>query len=221
MSVLMGWIDIEVKDKSGKVTQRGRHEMRSFLNNFLRVIAGYFNTPGSGAADVPVTIVDPTGSSATIYTEWYGKAAGGLGYLSGGIAMAARAPAGDASYGVVVGSGVASVALDQYKLDTPIPQGTGAGQLDHRDMTVVDMGLDESATPPVYRVRLIRTLSNGSTTPVTINEVGLMARSYWKEGGYLRNDVKYLIARDVLPSSYTVQPGGVATVALTVEVTMG
>ena len=35
---------------------------------------------------------------------------------------------------------------------------------------------------------------------MTVREVGLAARSYWKDSGGVRQDIKYLVARDVLPT---------------------
>jgi hypothetical protein len=84
-----------------------------------------------------------------------------------------------------------------------------------------DLGLDTGVTPPVYRFRFTRTFSNLSGAAININEVCIIARSQWRDGVGVTNDVKYMIARDVLPSTYTVPNGGSATVAVTVEVVVG
>jgi hypothetical protein len=81
--------------------------------------------------------------------------------------------------------------------------------------------LDTGVLPPVYRFRLLRTFTNVSGAVVNINEVGIVARSYWKNVSGVVNDVKFLIARDVLSTTYSVPNGGSATVTVTIEVEVG
>jgi hypothetical protein len=130
------------------------------------------------------------------------------------------------TYGIIVGSGTTvPTSLDQfYNLESKIAHGTSSGQLDYGPHTFYDLGLDTGVTPPVYRYRLVRTFTNLSGAGININEVGIVARSYWCDSvmpTIVRNDVKYLIARDVLSTTYTVPNGGSATVAITVEVEVG
>ncbi|MCL7393200.1 MAG: hypothetical protein LZ162_06205 [Thaumarchaeota archaeon] len=210
-----GFIEIEVMDRGGQVIQRGRHEMHSFVNNFLKVLEGEMRAGGGATVSLSVTAID--GTSKTILTEWGGTYA----VYGGGTTMALKAPDDDSSYGIVVGSGTTPVNLNSYALASPISHGTGAGQLDYDAVTLEDLGLDTSVSPPVYRLRISRGFKNLSGGDVNINEVGLIARNYWKHRDALQNDVKFLIARDVLPSTYTVPNGGSAVVAVIVEVVMG
>jgi hypothetical protein len=222
---MRGYIEILVKDRDGRIVQYGRHEMRSLLNNFLKVLEGFLGAVGgaslgTGGVVKSATVTAPDGTSKTIYIEWY--AASSSYYYGGGTAMGAMAPDNDDSYGIIVGDGLSPVALDQYVLTRKIFHGTGSGQLDYGAMSVEDIGLDISVSPPIYRLRLIRSFTNFSGAAININEVGILARNYWYDGTYgVRNDVKYLIARDVLPMTYTVPNGGVATVAVTLEVEVG
>jgi hypothetical protein len=135
--------------------------------------------------------------------------------------MAMSAPDNDDTYGIVVGSGTIGLSLDQYAPASKIPHGTGSGQLDYGLHVYEDLGLDTGVTPPVCRFRFTRTFSNLSGAAININEVCIVARSFWRDGVSIVNDVKYMIARDVLPSTYTVPNGGSATVAITVEVVVG
>jgi hypothetical protein len=219
---MKGFIEIEVRDREGRVIQRGRHEMKSFTNNFLKVIEGFFNAYGNyppvyeAVPASKATVVAPDGTSKDVWTEVYSHS-----HRCGGVAMATRAGGGVDSYGIVVGSGTAPFNLNNYVLTTKITHGTGAGQLNYDPMSLDDLGLDTSVSPPVYRVRLVRGFKNLTTSPITITEVGVIARAYWKYSGAVINDVMFLIARDVLPTSYTVPAGGSATVAVVIEVTMG
>jgi len=221
-----GWIEVEVRGPDGKVVQRGKCEMRSFLNNLLRIFEGLMKAIGGAALTysgtvASTTVIAPDGTSKTVWTEWYAPDTATSYFYAGGTPMALKAGDNDDSYGIIVGSGTISVALDQYSLASKISHGTSAGQLDYDPMTVEDLGLDTSVSPPVYRFRFIRTFKNLSGGSININEVGLAARSYWKDYVYIRQDVKYLIARDVLPATYTVPNGGSATVVVVVEVVLG
>ncbi|MEM2163681.1 MAG: hypothetical protein QXR62_04575 [Candidatus Bathyarchaeia archaeon] len=221
-----GWIDVEVRDRDGRIIQKGKHEMHSFLNNLLRMFLGWFNASGGtppstyGGPIASTPIVDTAGSTVSVYIENYAvitnAPTGG-----GGCPICCKAPAGDGSYGILVGSGTGSISLDQYNLVSPIPQGTGSGQLDYRETSVDDLGVDTNVIPPTYRWRIRRSILNSSDANITFSEVGLFARSYWKDGAAVRQDIKYILGRDVLSTPYTIPAGGSATVAITVEVKLG
>jgi len=229
LNPMKGFIEIEVRDREGRVIQKGRHEMRSFTNNFLKILEGFFNAygnypPGYDARPATkTTVVAPDGTSKDAWIEAYFYYAYGVNTYtySGGVAMATRAGAGVDSYGIVVGSGTAPFNLNDRALATKIAHGTGAGQLSYDPVSLDDLGLDTSVSPPVYRLRLVRGFKNLTSSPITITEVGVFARNYWKHYASVFVDVMFLIARDVLPSSYTVPAGGSATVAVVIEVVMG
>lgn len=217
-----GFIEVEVRDPEGRVLQKGKHEMRSFVNNFLKVLEACGRASGGvgpsfSGTIASATVVGTDGSSKTMLVEYYAS----NNYYAGGTAIALNAPDNNSSYGIVVGSDISPVNLNNYALVSPISHGTSAGQLDYDAMTIEDLGLDQSVSPPVYRFRLIRVFKNVSGSSVNVNEVGLVARSYWKDQAGVNSDVRYLIARDVLPSTYTIPNGGSATVVVTVEVVLG
>jgi hypothetical protein len=220
---LRGYIEVEVRDREGRIVGRGRHEMRSFLNNLLRILEGEMKAKGGATLDTynvavaSATVTLINGSSATAYTEYYS----GGSTQGGGVPFAVKAPDDDDTYGIVVGTGTLELSLDQYAPASKIAHGTGSGQLDYGLSSYEDLGLDTGVTPPVYRFRITRTFSNLSGAAININEVCLFARSYWKYSSATSNDVKYMIARDVLSTTYTVPNGGTATVAVTVEVVVG
>jgi hypothetical protein len=227
LNPLRGYIEVEVRDREGRIVGRGRHEMRSFLNNLLRILGGMMDAAGGFPATSPgagvvvrtsTTVITLAGSSATAYTE---AQMGSGGNYGGGVVFAVKAADNDDTYGIIVGSGTVGVALDQYAPASKIAHGTGSGQLVYGLSSYEDLGLDTGVSPPVYRFRVMRTFSNLSGAAININEVCIVARSYWKEDSGVRNDVKYMIARDALPSTYTVPNGGTATVAVTVEVVVG
>jgi hypothetical protein len=218
-----GFIEIEVMDKDGLVVQKGKHKMRSFVNNILRILEGLFKATGGVALGtsgvyVSTSVVKQDGSSATAYVECYVAASG---FVGGGTPMGTMAGDNVDTYGIVVGSGTTPVNLNTCALSAKISHGTGSGQLDYDAVVIEALGLDTSVSPPVFRFRIVRGFKNVSGGPVSINEVGLLARSLWGYGTTILNDVIYLIAKDVLPTTYTVPDGGSATVTITVEVVLG
>jgi len=203
--MLRGTLEIMVKDRDGRVVKYGRHEMKSFLNNFLKFLELFFKSNGQ----VDISIVDTGGTSRPARGSRYNA-------IRENSFMGGAAPDNDDSYGIIVGSGTTTVNLNQYALASKIAHGTGSGQLDYNPTSLDDFGVDTSVSPPVYRFRLVRSFINASGVAVTINEVGVAVR-YRRD----TDDFKFLIARDVLPISYTVPAGGSATVAVTVEVELG
>jgi hypothetical protein len=225
---LRGFIEIEVVDRHGRTVAKGRHEMRSFLNNYLRAMEGLMKATastllGNSGVVASVTVTNTGGTSVSAWSEWYDVAYVDGGGAGGGTPMGANAADNVDTYGIVVGSGTTVPAsLDQfYNLESKIAHGTGSGQLDYGPHTFYDLGLDTGVSPPVYRYRLVRTFTNLSGAGININEVGIVVRNYWKNTSAVKNDQKFLIARDVLSSTYTVPNGGTATVAITVEVEVG
>ena len=209
---MRGYIEVTVKDRFGNIVQKGRHEMRSFVNNLLKMIEGFMLCGGSTQS---VTITLPTGSSKSTYVCWY--ASGGRSH-GGGTPLAAKAADNDDTYGIIVGSGETPVTLNDYSVESKIAHGSGSGQLDYSPVTVEDLGLDTIVTPPVYRIRLIRTFTNHTPSTITISEVAIYARSYWKDSAGVAADDKFMIMRDVLSPPYNVPSGGIATVVIDVEV---
>jgi len=198
---IKGFIEIEVRDCKGRVVQKGKHEMRSFLNNFLKTIEAFARNAGVG-------ITKTDGSSDKFYPSVSGATSVTV--------MNCMAGDNDSSFGIVVGSGTTSVTLTQYALASQIAHGTSAGQLDYDTMSYDILGLDTSVSPPVYRFRILRTFKNLSGGSINITEVGLVALN-------VRETTvnKFMIARDVLPQAYTVPDGGSATVVITIEVVLG
>jgi len=208
-----------IVEVDGREEYRG--ESRSFLQNFGKVLALFLSSPGytpdsmGPITQTSVTYID--GTPVTVYGEWYATDTGG----GGGAHLAMSAPDNDDTYGIVVGSGTATVTPTNYCLASKIPHGTGPGQLDYGVSVAEDLGLDTGVTPPVYRFRITRTFSNLSGAAININEVCVVAVDFWRDRYSTVSDPKFLIARDVLPSTYTVPNGGTATVVVTFEVVVG
>ena len=112
-----------------------------------------------------------------------------------------KAPSGDDSYGIVVGTGTKSVELDDYNLESKITHGTGSGQLSYGECSPYGVTSDTRAD-----VGLQRSFDNNSGADITINEIGMILKVY--DGA---NTYYTLIMRDVI-STTTVPNGGRVTV---------
>jgi hypothetical protein len=127
----------------------------------------------------------------------------------GGSVFRVNGPSGNANYGPVVGTGTGAYDWDNYKLDTQIAHGAGAGQLQYGATTF-------NAPQTVGNERyyeIIRTFQNQSGGDITVNEIGLYATQstatyYW------------CIARDVLGIGVTVPNGQTLTVTYKIKVTL-
>jgi hypothetical protein len=200
-----------IVESDGKEVFRG--ESRSFLQNFCKIFYAMLASPASysaGAIVSSVTVTDTGGSSKTAYAESYACSSC---YYGGGVPAAMGAPDNDDSFGIVVGSGSASVSPTDYSLASKISHGAGSGMLDY------DAHLTATSfTSTSSYIELARTFVNRSSDNVVVREVGIMARNYWKDDRGVRNDVKFLIARDVLPSPVTVKPLGILVVRYRISI---
>jgi len=184
-----------VVEVDGKEVWRG--PSKSFVVNLAKVLLGMLKAPGGAPAGVSAliaseTVTAPDASSKTIWTEWY---ASDTQFAAGGTTLAINAPDNDASYGIVVGSGSTPVSPTDCNLASKISHGTGAGQLDYEPQTVKSSYSDTSSY-----VEISRAFINRSGGDVVVREVGLIGRNYWAYEKGVLNDVKFLIARDVLPN---------------------
>jgi hypothetical protein len=125
----------------------------------------------------------------------------------GGGAFQLNGPAGNTSYGPVVGTGTGAYDWDNYALTTLIAHGTGAGQLSYGQTTF--NAPQTSGNDRYYEI--IRTFQNQSGGGITVNEIGLYAYS----GSYY-----FCFARDVLGTGVTVPNGQTLTVTYKIKVTL-
>ena len=214
--MISAYYDIILENPYGEVVKHLSFPSRTFVRNFMKLLQGLFSVRGGTSLDTMdvVTFADDVvkedGSTVDVWTEWY---AGDIYYYGGGSSMGVNAPEGDDSYGIIVGKGTKDFSYDDYSLDAKISHGTGADQLNYGAMTVNPPYVDTARTPPVGVVKLVRPFINQSGYDVTVAEVGLVARSYWKDENAVRQDEKYLIIRDVLSEAVTVKPNTSLTVS--------
>ena len=180
---------------NGEEVYRG--QSKSLVQNFAKMIVAVLKGPAYAAwtergTKSSTSLVDTNGSSVTAYAEWYADY-GSDQTRGGGVQMALNAPDNDDSFGICVGSGSTPVSVTDYKLSSKIPHGTGSGQLDYETHTVTS-----SYSGTYSYVEIARSFVNRSGADVMVKEIGLVARTYWKDASGVAQDIKWLMARDVL-----------------------
>ena len=161
--------------KTGKVLKRGRYELHSFTRNFYRFMYSRH------LAQQTVSLVRTNGSSWSLS-------------ISSGYSPAIKAPAKDDTYGMVVGTGTTAESFDDYKLEAKIPHGEGDNQLYYDGQTA---SATEDETNNKHIITEERNFYNYGSVDITINEIGLILRFYYK----------FLLFRSVLSTPITVPAG--------------
>jgi hypothetical protein len=182
---------------------------KSLLQNFGKMFCTMLGCKGTGTVNTSTTVTDTVGSPQTAYCETV-DTSGTIFYAS---PLAMNAADNDDTYGIVVGSGTATVTPTDYSLASKIPHGTGSGQLDYGVHTAT-----ESYTGTSSYCEISRSFTNMSGAEITVREVGLIARNRFNYPTSV--DAKFLIARDVLPSPVRVKNLGSLTVRYRISLTL-
>ena len=182
-----------VIDKHGKVVKKTRwRKSKSYVFQWMQVIACQVTK-----ADIP-NVKDTGGANITVKTHEQN--------LRGQDCLV-----GDASKGIVVGSGTTAPANDDYQLETQIAHGVGAGQLQYQagsySVPAIVLGNVDFV--------ITRTFLNQSGDTVTVTEIGYYFMAY--DG----STTKYFCGiRDVLATAVDVPNGQTLLVQYTVRTTV-
>jgi len=141
------------KEENGKKKVLKRKKASSFVKAFI----GLLNVQ---MAQATRTIKDTSGTDRS--------------YGANSNNFAVNAGAGTSTYGIQVGTGTNAVTIDDYKLQTQIAHGTGAGQLQY-GATSIDT-YTVSSGRAFFNVQRLFTNSSGSD--ITVREVGLVGLFY-------------------------------------------
>ena len=117
-------------------------------------------------------------------------------------------PAGQDTKGIVVGSGTDAESFEDYKLQTQIANGTGAGQLSYIASELHSVSYNEVSK--ILSDAQIRYFNNNSGGDVSVNEVGIYCG--------LESAI-CCTARDRLASTVTVPNTGQLKVTYTIQLT--
>ena len=179
------YYEVIVKDKDGKLLAHLKQPARSWLKQWSQLIYG-------GMSGVAQSVLDTNGVSRTQSITYDLLGIAGL--------------AGNASLGVVAGTGAAPVAINDYRLQSQIAHGVGVGQLDHQATEII-YPPSVSGSECYFQVK--RIFVNGSGGIVSVNEIG----GY----GAITSSYSACIIRDVLVGTVNIPDGGSITVIYRVK----
>ena len=194
-------LEIEVRDKNGKLIKKEKYESRSFVKQFIDML--YALMYAMRVEDTVLQVRDKDGTLQNYPA---------LTSTTNDILRARNTVSTEPyvySYGIVVGSDDSPVEYDDYKLGNQIPHGTGSGELSYQTCDVEAPYLDGSE----YKFRISRAFVNNSGASITVKEVGI----YVSHQG---SNKFYMILRDVLPSPTSIPDGATFTVRYYIKVSV-
>ena len=204
------FLEMEVKTSNGKTIHHHRQRSHSWTRwayvmlfcNIAGKDAGG-TTYGAGYLGIRDTGGTGKGGEAPFAYTRALSTTGNLSILSAETTdWGLRAGGGDASKGIVVGTGDAAESFDSYRLVTPIANGVGAGQMSY----VLSEKMSE-AYDAVTRTKsnsLVRYINNNSGGLITVKEVGLIG----KMTGASSQQPVALVSRDLLSPFVDVPDAG-------------
>jgi hypothetical protein len=186
-------LELEVKDKDGKVITRHAQEAKSFLPNYMKWLLSTL-----GVKTIPV--IDLSGNAVNINGSR-------LTGVNGSFVNHILAGATQDANGIRVGSNNQAVSPLDYDLIAFISHGTTAGKLQYgvcdTDSNILLSGNESSFIAS-------RTFTNASGGAVTVGEAGIVMFHYSDTTPV--EDVRFLIARDAIASPISVPDGATLTV---------
>ena len=205
------WIVFEVFDKEGELIQKHRQRGRSWTRNAYNML---FSELAAVNANDNTFAAGKLSIRNTAGTVRYGTHAigqqispsmqgGGYGY---------HAAAGIVNRGIVVGSGTNAESFEDYRLQTPIANGTGAGQLSYVASEAYTYSYN--AGTKVLTATHIRYMNNNSSGTIAVNEVGLIVNAVVAAAA-----VYWCNSRDHLSSTVTVPDTGQLKVTYEISLT--
>lgn len=201
--------ELEVTDREGRVIQRHRQRSHSWVRNAYNLLLSQMAgkniddaTFGTGKLSIKAThggvLNNAFGVNISASTAFETSTSG------------YRCPAANNTYGIQVGSGTDAESLENYKLQSLIAEGVGAGKLNY----IASEAPTKTWSAPTFIISWVRYLNNNSGGDVSVNEVGLTAR------GNAENTINiFLMSRDKLASTITVPDTGQLKVTYIIELT--
>jgi len=181
-------LTITIKDKDGKIIKVHNQKSHSFVANFLDIIGTLF-------ANTTYNVTTTSGNA-------FGYAVGETVNLNCG---------SPGICGIVIGTGTATPTPNDYRLELPIANGTGSGQLVYSNPTFTKPSVSGNTTS----MTISQTFQNQSGASITVTEVGMIA-AVWSSS----ITTQYvLITHDLLSSPITIPNGGVMAITYTISVT--
>lgn len=200
-------VELTTTNLNGKIVNHKKFIGKSLTANFLQ---GLYALMGNNttSADFPASglpfsanhnIIDVTNASYTITNS--------ANYVENFFRL--NNPVGSDGWGTVVGTGNTAVTPQDYKLQTKIANGIGAGQLSYMQQGCVS---GVNILGAVSSLILNRIYVNGSGGDITVNEVGIYT---WM----ITNTKATCIYRDIVVGGQLVPSTNTLTCQITFQIT--
>lgn len=187
------WFELDIKRANG-ATEHYEQRSESYLIAFLQHVRQAF----IGLSGQPNEVVVATDNTSSNLGTWVGNGQqfmSALGLLS-------------LDQGVMLGTGNTTVSLSDYKLQTIIPHGTGAGQLERINHTLGAV----SGSNPIRTFYLNKEYMNTGGGLITVREAGVYVFT-------TSPNRFYCIVRDVLVAPVNLNTGDGAVATYTFRIT--
>lgn len=181
------YVQVEIKDKNGNAVKRFRKQLcRSYVRQLIDLLRANMNAANT------ITMKNTTGNSNPD---------------SFPNSMTANSSAGNAAYGVQVGTNTNAPTISDYAIGTLIPNGSASGDLNYGATSIGGVVIVGSTA----QFTIARTFTNNSGADITVQEIALVI---WL-GVY---SVWYLIEHSL--NSFTIPNGQSGTVTYTLSVSI-
>lgn len=183
---------------AGKIISIFRHVCRTVNRNFWNAVL----MSQSGAPGVATNF-----GAGYISLKQISGAVGAINADTAAINL--TGPVGNASRGIVVGSGTGAENFEGYALSTLITHGTGAGQMSY----AVNAASAQSYNAGLLKwtITITRSFTNTSGNPIDVKEIAMY--------GYVATNY-VMLWRDLLGATVTVPNNAVLTVAYEITLTL-
>ncbi len=183
-------LELIVKDKDGKVTDRRIMRSKSFTRQFLELLWIEFNKLPEKAALI-MKEIGGLARSISAYDHNFDCSAG----------------AGVVTHGVILGTGTAAPTIDDYAIETIIPHDAAPPTVGAIQYSAVAFGAPASdATTSQFTIT--RDFANASGGAITVYEIALYVVGYDTDS----TDRYFMTIRDVIAGGIAVPDGQTLTV---------
>lgn len=199
------WITMTVEDADGNVVSEKTIKANSWVRNYYNNLASCLlpGLPGGVYGAGTLAIKDTSGTTKTSTTHY-------TNYTN--TSSSRNGSAGNDGYGISIGTGGNAESFEDYVLQTPIADGTGAGQMSYAAGTIGSPSYN--AETKKWTQTITRAINNNTAGSISVTEVVL----YW--GMNVNNQACVAcVDRSLLPAAVDVPAANKLTVTYTTEMT--
>ena len=207
--VFEAFLELEVRDKDGKVIYSHKQRSHSWVRNAYNFMFTYLacKNPSDSTYGAGLLSAKDTGGTVRYNTtkpfnhdSGYSLDSFSAYYISGLLTIV-----GEYRKGIVIGTGTNVEDFEDYILQTQIANGTGAGQMSYNQSVAHSVAYD--AGTKTLTDTLERHFDNNSGGSITVNEVGIYCG--WQVSTTL---FQAMTVRDKLASGIAVPDAGILKV---------